>query len=333
MLSARFLWIALAASLAAHAQDNSGEAKARQLQALLKQAPQLPLKKVTVTIQAPRADFIVGRIVSVALDRRGVAYVLHRGNQADPVIAVDRNGKVLRSWGKGMFLTPHSIKVDPAGNVWTTDAGSSAVIKFSPEGKKLEEFVLGDTPTGKDCAYLPSPANGNMIACGTTDIAFAPDGRLVITDGYGKMRILLYSADGKRIHEWGGPGEGPGQFHVPHGLALDGKNIIYVADREGARIQRFDLDGRYLGEWSSLGKAGAIRFVNGAVWAAIRTLEPASQTPGAGPSIWVIKIDPASGKIVGKIETTGTDFIEVSDTGDVLAGATTGGFFWYRQGD
>src|ERR1022692_3349285 len=144
MLSARLTGIALAASLAVYAQDNLGEMKAKQLQALLKQAPQLPLRKVTVTIQAASADFIPGRIVSVTMDRRGVAYVLHRGNRADPVIAVDRNGKVLRSWGKGMFHIPHSIKVDPEGNVWTTDAGTSAVIKFSPEGKKLEEFVLGD---------------------------------------------------------------------------------------------------------------------------------------------------------------------------------------------
>jgi hypothetical protein len=86
----------------------------------------------------------VGTVSSVAMDRLGVIYVLQRGDKADPVIAVNREGKTVRSWGKGMFTVPHSVRVDAEGNIWTVDAGSSVILKFTPEGKKLQEISVGD---------------------------------------------------------------------------------------------------------------------------------------------------------------------------------------------
>ena len=312
-----------------HAQEKSETYAAVSL-ASVRQAPLLPLEKVAVTIQLPPLG---GRISAVAMGRNGEFYVLQRGDKADPVIVVDRNGRVLRSWGKGLFKIPHSIKVDPDGNVWTTEAGDGRVLKFAPDGKKLQEIVLGDAPVGKDCVF-PSAAQNNYVdACGTTDITFVPGGRLFLTDGYGKMRVMEYAADGKRIHEWGGPGAGPGRFNVPHGLAYDGKAVLFVADRNAGRLQRFDLTGRYLGEWTNLGRVGSLQFVNGVLWAATAISPPASpQTPG-DTTHWVIKVDPATGKILGKIETTNSDFIDVSKNGDVTAGAARAGIpalLWFR---
>ena len=256
--------------------------------------------------------------------------MVQRGDKADPVIVVDRNGRVLRSWGRQMFKIAHSIKVDPDGNVWTTDAGDGRVLKFTRDGKKLQEVALNDAPVGKDCGFPSAAVNNYIDACGTTDIIFMPGGRLFLTDGYGKMRVLEYSAAGERIRAWGGPGDGPGRFHVPHGLAYDGKTVLFVADRDAGRLQRFDPDGRYLGEWTNLGRVGALKFFNGALWAAtgIRPA-PSSQTPGAAAS-WVIKVDPSTGKILGKIETTNADFIDISANGEVVAGAGRDRFSWYR---
>ena len=132
----------------------------------------------------------------VASDRNGLVYLLQRGDKADPVIVLDRTGKIVRSWGKGMYTTPHAIRIDPQGNVWTTDAASSMVYKFSPEGKTLLQIEVGGQPT--PC--------GNF--CSTTDIAFASDGHLFIADGYRNARILEYSADGKKLREWGSAGTG-----------------------------------------------------------------------------------------------------------------------------
>ena len=192
----------------------------------------------------------MGTVSSVAVGSDGVIYILQRGDKADPVIAINRDGRVLRSWGRGMFTVPHGIRVDGDGNIWTVDAGSSMVLKFSPEGKKLAEIAVGEIATGKNCAF--------PTLCGTTDIAFGPDGRLFISDGYGNARILEYNAAGQRIKVWGQAGSGPGQFQIPHGIATDGK-VIYVADRGNARIQRFDLDGHYLGEWTHLGRPFALK--------------------------------------------------------------------------
>jgi hypothetical protein len=275
-------------------------------------APNLPLERVAVTIQPASADWTLGRVTSAALGRDGMAYVLMRSDRAHPVIVVDRSGRVVRSWGSGMFKIPHTIRVDASGNVWTTDAGDGRVIEFSSDGKKLMEITFTDLPTGKDCVFPASAANGQMDFCGTTDITFVRDGGLVIADGYGKMRIMEYSASGRSLREWGGAGDGPSHFHVSHGLAYDGKRILYVADRDAGRIQHFDLEGRYLSEWANLGRPGSVSYRDGALWAPIRTLEP------AGASTWVIKIDPASGAVLGKIETTATDFIDVGANGDVL---------------
>src|ERR1700730_8080779 len=107
---------------------------------LAQDAPRLALEQVPLNS--------VGTVSSVAMDRSGVLYVLQRGDKADPVIAVNKEGKTLRSWGKGMFTVPHSVRVDADGNIWTVDAGSSVILKFTPEGKKLQEISVGELAGG-----------------------------------------------------------------------------------------------------------------------------------------------------------------------------------------
>src|SRR5580698_7775308 len=240
--------------------------------------PRLALEQVPMASRiAIAASF--GTISSVAADRSGVIYVLQRGDKVDPVIAVDKEGRVLRSWGKGMFTVPHSVRVDPDGNIWTVDAGSSVLLKFSPEGKKLQQIDVGEVAPAEKCAF--------PTLCGTTDVTFGPNGRLFISDGYGNARILEYTAAGARVKVWGSSGTGPGQFQIPHGIATDGK-ILYVADRGNARIQRFDLEGRYLGEWTQLGRPFAVKISGGALWVAMMTLESK-----AAP--WILQVDQATG--------------------------------------
>jgi DNA-binding beta-propeller fold protein YncE len=197
------------------------DAQAAELRALVQRSPQLAYKKVELQIQPPSPDFGIGFPSSVAMDSSGLIYILQRHEEpgrppvrgnADPVIVVNRDGKVLRSWGKGMFKIPHAIRIDPKGNIWTVDSSSSMVYEFTPMGKKLMEISVGGQPATK------SAFNG------TTDIAFAPNGHLFISDGYGNARILEYTADGKKLREWGSPGTDPGQFHQPHGIAVDAES-------------------------------------------------------------------------------------------------------------
>jgi DNA-binding beta-propeller fold protein YncE len=311
--------------LSIRAQDADG-ARAAQLRTLLSNTPRLAVEEVPLAARMPNAASL-GIVSSIAADRNGVIYILQRGDKADPVIALDREGHVLRSWGKGMFTVPHSIRIDPEGNVWTVDAGSSVVQKFSPEGKKLQEIPVGEIAVGSACAF--------PTLCGTTDITFAPGGRLFLSDGYGNARILEYTADGKRVKVWGSAGSGPGQFQIPHGIANDGK-VLYVADRGNARVQRFDFDGRYLGEWTHLGRPFALKLAAGALWVATMTLEPGGRGATTRPSPWLLKVDPATGKVLGQAESPGPHAIDVSETEELFAtgccgGSNPSGFSWFRR--
>src|SRR5437016_8822116 len=125
--------LAVLLSLPLAAQDS-----AALFRKLLSETPRLAVEQAPVTPKLATGETL-GTVSSVAADRNGVIYVLQRGDKADPVIAVNREGQVLHSWGKGMFTVPHSVRVDPQGNIWTVDAGSCVLLKFTPEGKKLQE--------------------------------------------------------------------------------------------------------------------------------------------------------------------------------------------------
>lgn len=277
------------------------DAQNAQLRALLQSATKLPLQPAPITVQAPSQDgWALGMVSWVAADRNGRIYLLQRGAQADPVIVIDGTGKIVRSWGKGLYTTPHAIRIDPQGNVWTTDAASSMVYKFSPEGKTLLQIEVGGQP---------SPC-GNF--CSTTDIAFAPDGHLLIADGYRNARVLEYSADGKKLREWGSAGTGPGEFRLPHSIQVDAKGIVYVADRENGRIQRFDRTGKYLGEWAKYGKTFGLTLVGDAMWLSTIPRGP-NGTPG-----WLIKVDRVTGNLLGYVDSAGNHGMDVMPNGDLL---------------
>jgi DNA-binding beta-propeller fold protein YncE len=233
------------------------EKEAAALKVLVEKAPKSRLDRVRRPIQATGAGWEIGYPSAVTMDDAGMIYVLQRGEKADPVLVLNRDGKIVRSWGKGLYQIPHSIRIDPQGNVWTVDSGSSIVLKFTPKGEKLMEVPVGEQPVGRGRTN------------GTSDIAFGPNGRIYISDGYGNARILEYNAKGERVRQWGSAGTGSGQFNQPHGIAIDDQGVIYVADRNNARLQRFDLNGKYLGEWNHLGKVTAVGFRDGALWIGI----------------------------------------------------------------
>jgi DNA-binding beta-propeller fold protein YncE len=185
-----------------------------------------------------------GSATGVDVDAQGNVYVLHR-NEAMPIMVFDRNGKFLRAWGQGMFQTTHFLRVDRAGNVWVTDRGSMQAFKFSSDGKLLmtlgKKGIKGDN-TSHDTFN------------GMADLAVAKNGDIFIADGEGpNTRVAKFTKDGKFIKWWGGKGTDPGQFNVPHSIALDSKGRVFVADRSNNRIQIFDQGGKFLRQWTNFG--------------------------------------------------------------------------------
>ena len=178
-----------------------------------------------------------------------------------PVLKFNPDGIAVRSFGAGLFATPHGIHVDDAGNVWVTDApftqagtGGAAlghhVTKFSPEGDIL--MVLGvPGETGSDERHFNMPS----------DVITAPNGDIFVADGHGgtsNARMVKFSPDGTFIKAWGELGSAPGQFDGPHGLAFDSQGRLFVADRSNNRIQIFDQDGNFLDQWYQFSRLSGI---------------------------------------------------------------------------
>jgi len=128
------------------------------LRDLIQAVPQLPVDRFELKVHPP---LLLEGISAVTADKQGNLYVLHRPANGHPVVVLDAQGNLLRSWGKGMFKIPHGIRLDPDGNVWTVDANTSMVYKFTPEGQQLLAISVGD---------VPAPCRD---FCGATDVAFA----------------------------------------------------------------------------------------------------------------------------------------------------------------
>jgi sugar lactone lactonase YvrE len=178
-------------------------------------------------------------------------------DEIDPILHVGPDGEWLGAFGANTFAWPHGVYVDDAGNVWVTDARGDAdntrghqVIKFAPNGREL--LRLGASGRAGD-----GPTHFN----GPTDVVVAGNGDVFVSDGHEPVsnnRIVKFSADGRYIKEWGGTGSAPGQFLVPHALALDSQGRLFVADRDNNRIQIFDQDGQFLEEWMQFGRPSGI---------------------------------------------------------------------------
>jgi DNA-binding beta-propeller fold protein YncE len=182
----------------------------------------------------------VGEASGIALNSQGHIFVFQR---VKPMLSeYDAHGNYLRSLGDGMFTHPHGLRIDSEDNLWTTDDGSHLVLKLSPAGHVL--LVLGR----KDVA-----AESDWLFNQPTDIAFGRNGEVYVSDGYGNSRVVKFDRDGKFLNAWGKYGTGPGEFNLPHSVAVDREGKVYVGDRENKRIQIFDGDGNFLKEWTGIG--------------------------------------------------------------------------------
>ena len=194
----------------------------------------------------------------------------------DSIFHFDAQGKLIKSFGGGLLISPHGIFVDRDGNVWVTDcactggggaargaAGGAAaapaaaptkghqIFKFSPDGKLL--MTLGKAGGGRDAEFFFQP----------NDVLVAPNGDIFVSEGHSSAagataRVLKFSRDGKLIKTFGKLGKGPGEFDQPHALAMDSRGRLFVGDRGNNRIQIVDLDGNFLADWKQFSRPSGI---------------------------------------------------------------------------
>jgi len=184
-----------------------------------------------------------------------------------PVQVFSPDGKLVKFWKPedGLFKNPHTIRFDSSGGLWIVDTLAQTVRKFSTDGKVL--MTIG-TPNeaGADQTHMNQP----------NDVAFASNGDIYVSDGYGNDRVVVFDKTGKYLRSWGNLGQRPGEFSQPHSIVLDSKDRVYVADRNNARIQVFDSKGKFLSEWKNIVTP----------WALAITKDDEIYVCGSSPMLW-----------------------------------------------
>lgn len=187
-----------------------------------------------------------GMAVSVA----GDGSIWYYTRSATPVMQFTKEGQILQAWAEDKELSnhqgaAHGMGIGPDGGVWLVDRETHTIFKFSQKGRTL--LTIGSFAAKQGTDNTPYAFNR------PAGIAFDRKGNAYVADGYRNTRVAKYTPDGEYISHWGGKGDAPGLFNLVHGLTLDDRDRVYVADRGNKRIQVFDKNGKFLARWEGLG--------------------------------------------------------------------------------
>ncbi len=201
----------------------------------------------------------------------GDATCLNRGNANPPILEFSPAGKLLKSFGVGLFAHPHGFTVDKDGNLWTTDTNDDKTILGMPatnaQGITMGHEVLKISPAGQVLMTIGqegAAGNGPYTFDRPTGVAIAPNRDIFVADGHApnksnSARVVKYSPNGTFIKEWGHLGSEPGNFREPHDIFVGGsKGYLYVADRQNNRVQVFDQDGHFIAAWKQFGQPSSV---------------------------------------------------------------------------
>jgi len=244
-------------------------------------------------------------VAAVATDSKDRVFVFARADV--PMLVFDRDGTLLNSWGRGLFTRPHGLFIGPDDLLYCTDDLGHVVHKYTAEGERQLTMGVRDVPsdTGATSIDFRTITHAGPPFHYPTNVALSPNGDLYITDGYGNARVHVFSPEGMLRFSWGQPGTGPGQFHVPHGIAIDRDGIVFVCDRENSRIQLFTPEGKYHSVWNDLARPSQV-FIrcDGNVYVAELGFKagmwPGTKAPSPGSTGGRVSIFTREGKLLAR---------------------------------
>ena len=221
-----------------------------------------------------------GEVAGTCIDSQDHVFIVTRGNlvtspetldsvPAAPVIEFDTAGNVVNAWGDRNVLPNgiHGCFVDYQNNVWIAGNGDGIVQKYPHNGSHLPLLQIGtrgvcDNPPANTCGnsganplanqshtLLNQPAN--MYIDPNPDPVTGQRGSVYIADGYGNHRVVVFSATGQYLRQWGGVAgtvnsvnDSPGLFASgdgghPHCVTIGNDGLVYVCDRADDLIEVF----------------------------------------------------------------------------------------------
>jgi len=170
---------------------------------------------------------------------------------------LDRNGNVLERWTQWDHLCqgspgpgPHRLRIspyDPERRVWVVNETFHQIYVFSNDGSRLLMTLGEKNVPGTDGTHFNQPQ----------DVAFLPDGRILIADGLQNHRIMILDRNARYLGEVGSFGTGPGQFQGIHAIGIGPDGLVFALDRTGGRINVFRATSRqdtldYVDTWAGL---------------------------------------------------------------------------------
>ncbi len=181
------------------------------------------------------------------------------------IVGVNANGEMVENWTQWdtMVAFPHQLYInpyDPERHIWVVDRGGDhdglqiheQIFKFTNDAKQVVLRLRDPNPRQSDAEVMANQPPGPLDFGQASTLAFLPNGDFLLGDGYQNGRIARYNAQGEHLSDFGTPGEGPGQFDLIHGIAVDKQHRIYVSDRDNNRIQIFQEDGTLIEEWPDI---------------------------------------------------------------------------------
>jgi len=199
---------------------------------------------------APASRIQVSRHPAVALDADRLTFsadgLLHALSfLRSDITSFDADGKSLGVLDLKKTLgvkAPAGLTTAPSsGSFFISDAGNNRVVKSDRAGKLLLEFGKSEHLFKGTQGELSNPQG---LAC-------SPQGVLFVADT-GNSRLQAFNHQGLFQFAAGEKGSGPGQLKTPTSIAWD-KESIDVADPANRKIVTFNLSGRFLHEFGSVG--------------------------------------------------------------------------------
>ncbi len=194
---------------------------------------------------------------------------------ANVLIGVNTNAtlyKLKSSWTdkEGRLVYPHSINLDPQGNILIADSVGSRVFRYSKDGRFLTAIGAGSRlvkgPDGK--WRNPRPPKGHhpslaMGYFGGTTPGFFSDPRVAVANKAGDIyvcdtaerrpQVQVFDSSGNFKFAFAQHGVLPGHMIRVHGMCFDSKGRLITEDVEDCRVNTYEANGKFVGSWGHQG--------------------------------------------------------------------------------